>query len=89
MLSKRPFSAPDYQIQELDGELLLFHPASQTILHTNQTAALVWELCNGQHTVAEMVQIFKAVYPTAAETIEDDVLNILNQFASQGMITWE
>lgn len=87
-MQKRPLPTPGYAIEELDGELLLFHPSSETILHTNQTGALVWRLCDGQRSAAEIVAALTAVYPEAAADIAQDVPEILTRFADLGAITW-
>lgn len=86
-LEKRPSPAPGYHIESLDGELLLFHPAGQTILHTNQTGAMIWGLCDGRRSVAEMITILSAAYPEAA-TISDDVTSLLAQLEANKAIIW-
>lgn len=87
-MEKRPLPTPGYAIEELDGELLLFHPSSKAILHTNETGAMVWRLCDGERSVAEIVTALTAVYPEATTEIQQDVPDILNQFSAQGAITW-
>jgi hypothetical protein len=87
-MQQRPLPTPGYAVEELDGEILLFHPSSETILHTNQTGALVWRLCDGERSVADIVAALTAVYPDAATDIAQDVPELLNQFADQGAITW-
>ncbi len=95
-MEKRPFPqaqdkalpTPGYAIEALDGELLLFHPSSETILHTNETGAMVWRLCDGQRSIGEIVETITAVYPEAAADIAQDVPDLLTQFADQGAITW-
>jgi hypothetical protein len=84
----KPLPTPGFAIEELDGELLLFHPSSETILHINETGALVWRLCDGQRSAADIVETLTAVYPDAAANIAQDVPELLNQFADQGAITW-
>lgn len=86
--TNRPVPAPDYQIEILDGEMVLFHPASKTILHCNQSGATIWQLCNGQRTVAEIIQLLSAVYPEATQEIEGDVKNTLQSLAQHGAVTW-
>lgn len=88
MMQKRPLPTPGYAIEELDGELLLFHPSSETILHTNETGAMVWRLCDGERSVADILETLTAVYPDAASDIAQDVPELLTQFANQGAITW-
>ncbi len=87
-MQKRPLPTPGYAIEELDGELLLFHPSSETILHTNETGSLVWRLCDGQRSVGDIVETLTAVYPEASADIAQDVPDLLNQFAGQGAVTW-
>lgn len=86
-LEKRPLPAPGYHIETLDGELLLFHPAGQTILHTNQTGALVWGLCDGRRSIAEMIRILTAAYPEAT-TLTEDVTSLLVQLETHKAIIW-
>jgi len=86
--TKRPRPAPGYQIELLDGEIILFHPASMKVMHSNRTGALIWQLCDGQRTVTEIIQLLSAVYPESAKEIQADVRETLLTFAKQGAITW-
>lgn len=47
-----------FQIETLDGEIVLLHPTQNIIIYSNQTGALIWQLCDGQRLVAEIVEIF-------------------------------
>ena len=77
---------PDFQIQELDGEVVLLHPVRNTILHLNPTGALVWNLCNGVRTVDEIVLLLGETYPEAKQEIARDVPEIIIQFAAHGAL---
>ncbi len=88
-LQQRPLPASGYHIETLDGELLLFDPASDQILQTNQSGALVWQLCDGQRTVADIRDILAAAYPDDAPSIIQDVPDILAAFAQHGAIHWQ
>ena len=85
----RPFPVKGYSVEELDGELLLFNIRSDNILHTNQTGALVWKLCNGERTTASIVKLLQDAYPEAAVSIQADVPQILDAFAQAGAIQWK
>jgi hypothetical protein len=85
---QRPYPTPGYHVEELDGEILLFNMSSQKILHTNQTGALVWKLCDGQHTAEEIVQLLQAAYPDAADPISEEVPRVLEAFAAEGALAW-
>ena len=88
MLSQRPKRISGYDVEEIDGELLIFNPSAAKVLHTNQTGALVWGMCTGEHTVGEIVQLLTALYPNSAEIIANDVPNILTSFADECAIMW-
>lgn len=77
---------PDFQIQNLDGEIVLLHPVRNTILHINPTGALVWQLCNGIRSVDEIILLLGETYPEARNEIAADVPQIIHQFAAHGAL---
>ena len=68
-----------------DGSLVLFHTATRELLTLNPTAALVWELCDGQHGEGAIVAEVQAVFPDAAG-IATDVQTILIDLRSRSML---
>lgn len=86
MPSKNPKQRPDFRLEPLDGELLLYHPGQTQIMYCNDTASLVWQLCNGQHSVPEIIKLLSEAYPEAADAIAADVESTLQQFAEHGAI---
>ena len=89
--TKRPRQVSGYQVadkESLNGEMVLFHPATQRILYSNRSGALIWELCDGQRTVADIVQLLSEAYPDSASQIEADVHEALCIFVQQGAIEW-
>lgn len=85
-LSNKPQQTPDYKLELIDDELLLFHPSQTTIIYCNPTASLVWQLCDGERTVADIIHLLKEAYPEAQETLTVDIQASLDQFAQQGAI---
>lgn len=81
-----PKPIPGFQVQSLDGEVVLLHPTSAVILHLNPTGALVWQLCNGLRSVHEIVLLLGDAYPEAQEQIKADVPQIIQQFAAHGAL---
>jgi len=73
----------------LDDELLLYHMNETQIMYCNQSASLIWQLCDGQHTVAEITTLISDAFPEALETIADDITTTLQQFLEAGCITLE
>jgi hypothetical protein len=87
----RPCQIGGYQIADreaMGGEMVLFHPETQQILYSNPTGALVWGLCDGQRTVADVIQLLSEAYPDSANDIETDVRETLATFDRYGAIVW-
>jgi hypothetical protein len=85
-LSTKPKQKPDYYLEMMDGELLLYHLDETKILYCNQTASLIWYLCDGQRTVGQMIDILGDAYPEAAGTMASDVEETIGQFLATGCI---
>lgn len=78
-----------FQTQELDGEFVLLHPMRNTIVHINQTGALVWGLCDNLRTIDEIIEILSAAYPEAREQIVVDVPQTIQAMVKQGALEVE
>jgi hypothetical protein len=84
--SKKPVRQPDYHLETIDNELLLFHPAQPQMLYCNETASMIWQLCDGQRTPQEIISLLATAFPEAADSIADDVEATLKQFSQYGAI---
>lgn len=82
----RPRPAPDVEIDVLDGEAVVFHLATLQILHLNRSAALIWHLCNGRRTVAEICSVLADAYPDEATQIALDVARTVRVLQEKGAL---
>ena len=85
-LSAKPKQKPDFHLEVIDGELLLYHLGETKILYFNETASLIWQLCNGRQTVGEIIDLLSEAYPDAAGTMAADVEETVQQFLTAGCI---
>lgn len=81
-----PIPVDGYQIETLEGEIVLFHPTRNTIIHGNQTSALIWHLCDGVRTVDEIVEILSTAYPESQNELRVDVPDAIQKLVSQGVL---
>lgn len=92
MLSNRcPHQAAGYRVAEAEGSqagFLVSHPAKRQALQLNPAAAVIWRLCDGQRTVAEMTGLLSEAYPGQAAAIDADVLQALLALTEHGAIEW-
>lgn len=71
----------DFFVEILDGEAFLYHLSNTRIFYCNQTAVLVWQLCDGQRNGEEIVEILHEAFPKEEkDTIATDIEEALQQF---------
>jgi hypothetical protein len=85
-LDSKPRRKTDYRLEQLDGEMVLYHPSETKILYFNQTASLIWQLCDGERTQAEIIHLLSESYPESASEIAADVQSTLQEFEEHGCI---
>ena len=78
---------PDCLVEEMDDELLLFNPAKAITLHLNGPSMVVWNLCNGEYSVAQMIDALQDAFPEQAEQIEGDVLSVIKELKENDVIS--
>lgn len=85
---KVPTPKPDYRLEQMDDELLLYHPGQTKTVYLNQTASLVWQLCDGQRCAGEIMQLLQDSFPESADQIAADVRRALAEFERHGAIEY-
>jgi hypothetical protein len=85
----RPQRESGYYMECIDDEILLFHPGRTEIVYCNETASLIWQLCDGERTVQELIDLLADAYPEAGPALADDVLVTLQRLAEHGAVTVE
>lgn len=81
-----PRPAQGFQMETLEGEIVLLHPTRNIIIHSNQGGALIWSLCDGQRSVAEIVDILGAAYPESADDVAVDVPQTIQELLARGAL---
>jgi len=84
--TKQPRQKAGYQLEELDGELLLYHVSDTKILYLNSTASVIWQLCDGKRTVDDIVALLRGEYPEAGDALVGDVEAALAELSAQAVI---
>jgi hypothetical protein len=71
---------------EVDGDISLFNPHTQRAFVLNSTASDVWRLCDGEHTVDEIVEILAGAYATSPGAIAAEVEGTVRMFRHNGLL---
>ena len=78
---------PDYLVEQFDNEVVLFTVSGGEVIALNQTAHVVWRLCQEGVTVGEMIRLLAETYPDQAGEIKDDVIAALQTMVKHRIIT--
>ncbi len=84
---QKPKVKEEYRLEEIDGELLLYSLASTRSIYLNSSASIIWQLCTGEQSVSDMIDIIKEGFPEAQDSAEQDVLQTVEQFIESEAVT--
>lgn len=73
-------------VEDMHGELLIYNPLTASTVQLNGSSQLVWSCFENEVSVQEVVHALQEAFPQAAEQIEADVLNVVSEFASNGLL---
>jgi hypothetical protein len=74
------------QAHPLGDELLLYTPEMARAFSFNQTAQAVWDLCDGQRTLAEISQHLATRYDATPDKLLADVQETVRQLQELGLL---
>ena len=72
-------------IEDTGEEILVYIKQNDSTYYLNGTAALVWRLCDGQRTAADISQLLAEAYPQG-ESVDQDVIEALKRLTVLGVV---
>lgn len=83
-----PLRNPQVQFLEMGNEWLLYSPDQKAVHVLNRTARLIWDLCDGQHPLDQIVQSVREQFSVPQQVdLARDVRQTVDQFASKQLVT--
>jgi len=84
----RPVRKRELVYRILDEECILYDDKGDKVYTLNATAAFVWKLCDGKHTVGRIIRkTAKAFGGADAAMVEQDVRELLGELNSLQLLT--
>ena len=77
---KKPRMLDDFQLEEIDGEVLLYSPKATRSIYLNPSASLIWHRCTGDFTTREIIESLQEQFPDDADSIAEDVTSTIDKF---------
>lgn len=72
--------------EQIDDETLLYRHVQKKMVYLNDSAATVWNLCDGQRTIGEIIALLTGAYPEAQGQIEADVRATIDTLLDEGVL---
>ena len=86
-LDDKPIRNESCHMEELDDEVLLYNPTNNKTLYINKSASVIWQLCNGEQAVEDIIKMIQEAYPSDDDRLRRDILDTLNSLAENDAVT--
>jgi len=83
-----PQQRPGTWLRQSEDENVVVDTENSRLHVLNDTALALWELCNGQNTVEEMITAVCELFGEPAEVVRRDVESTLAGFDGAGLLVW-
>lgn len=71
---------------EVDGNISLYDPLREEVLVLNETASDVWRLCDGEHSLDEIVRLIARAYQIDAEEHREEISKTVGTFLEKRLL---
>jgi len=75
-----------YTLENFDGEVLLYSTADTKAVYLNETAFLVYGMCDAERSIGEIIALFEDAYPEQREVVRQDVLDALSDLVGNDTV---
>jgi pyrroloquinoline quinone biosynthesis protein D len=84
--SDKPLQNTDTAARRIDDVFYVMHPDTSELHNFNEVATRVWELIDGQRTVADIVAVITSEYQVEPAVAEADILALLDELLQKDLI---
>lgn len=75
-----------FEVEEMDHESLIYRRPSKTAIYLNDTATVIWKLCDGTRTMQQIGDLLAESYPDNAAEIRADVKATIDELVRSGVL---
>lgn len=85
-LSALPYHSPETRMQKFDDEVVVYCTQRKKAIYLNETAAVIFELCDRTRTVADIVKLISENYPDQIEEVREHIIAAIEYLWREGAI---
>jgi Coenzyme PQQ synthesis protein D (PqqD) len=82
----KPRARAELAVAEIDGEAVVSDPVPGQLHYLNHSAALVFGLCDGRTTIAEMAEAIGDAYEMDVRELDGQIRPLLRQLKDAGLL---
>ncbi len=75
-----------FLLEEMGEENLLYRHSAKRVIYLNASAAVIWRLCDGKRTIADIEAMLAENYPDAVTEISADVHHTIEMLIREGAL---
>ena len=85
-----PTKNSQVKLQDLGHETVCYDPDQKAVHILNPTARLIWDLCDGEHTIEEIEVALRLSFEIpSGQDLSQDIKNTLETFSAKKLIQLE
>lgn len=81
-----PKQAFGFVAEDMEGETLLYRLGAHKAIHLNETASLIWKLCDGTRSVQAIVDELRDAFPGSETDVAADTQEALSLLVGEGAL---
>jgi uncharacterized protein len=85
-LEDKPKTKPSCHVRAVGNEQVVYEPQAHEVVVLNPTAAIIFALCDGEHTVAAMLAELGKRFAAPADVLQRDLLATLARLQRSGLL---
>ena len=86
----KPLHKSNLLLKDLGDEFLIYSVEHKELHVINPTARVIWDLCDGEHSISDMEKVLLANYAVPADSdIITDINTAINAFQQKGLLESE
>jgi pyrroloquinoline quinone biosynthesis protein D len=78
--------ASNYISEDMDGQVLLYRVGAHKAVHLNESAALIWKLCDGSRSLNDVIAVLSEAYPDMRESVAAGVRSGARMLLNEGAL---
>jgi len=87
MPENKPLRKRSVLCKRMGQETVLYDKQTEAIHVLNPTAILVWDLCDGEHSLENMEKAIRNEFSVSEErTISQDIQGVIDRFFKEGLL---